>query len=128
MMEFYTETYHKARKPHKCDCCFKVIVPGERYLYQSGKWDGSFFTRAWCEDCADIANWYFSSDYNFNGEEFDYDWIDEAACEEFCAKCAHGSRNNDDCNLRSIWHCRILLTEIRKAKGVIQHDGQAEAP
>ena len=54
-MEFYNEKFQKAKKPHKCDCCFKTIEIGERYCYQSGKYDGDFFTRAWCRDCDDVC-------------------------------------------------------------------------
>lgn len=38
--EFYSETYQRARKPHRCVECLAPIEVGERHLRYRGKWDG----------------------------------------------------------------------------------------
>ena len=45
MMEFYNSNYRTARKTHKCEFCGKEIAIGERYSYESGKFDGVFFRK-----------------------------------------------------------------------------------
>ena len=118
MLEFYNSKYVTAKKPHKFDCCFKQIEIGEKYEYQSGKYDGDFFTRAWCMDCSDICSWYFPSDYNVDGEEFTYDEIYESAHEAFCVKCRHWDSDEASCkeNVTDLWHCPVLLEKIRSMK------------
>lgn len=50
----YSETWHKARKEHKCCECKRTIHPGEDYQRVSGVWDGEFSTYKTCERCADL--------------------------------------------------------------------------
>lgn len=45
MLEFYSSYIRTARKPHKCEYCQKDIMIGEKYSYESGKFEGDFFTR-----------------------------------------------------------------------------------
>lgn len=47
----------KARKPHRCDECPRIIKPGESYLYTFGVWDG--YASSWntCADCTEIQRW-----------------------------------------------------------------------
>jgi hypothetical protein len=39
--EAWRETIRRARKSHHCCACKEVILPGDRYHYSSGVWDGS---------------------------------------------------------------------------------------
>lgn len=40
--EFYSETFPKARKQHRCiECCAPIEI-GEEHLYYKGKWEGDF--------------------------------------------------------------------------------------
>jgi len=50
-MEFFCETWHRARKPRKCIECHKQIPVGDRYSASRSKQGGKF--RAWstCETC-----------------------------------------------------------------------------
>jgi hypothetical protein len=48
----------KARKPHKCVECRRVIEKGETYQRYSGKFDGAVFTDHTCEECASIRSVY----------------------------------------------------------------------
>jgi hypothetical protein len=41
----------KARKPHKCSECYRVIAIGETYRNVFGVWDGSSETFFWCAHC-----------------------------------------------------------------------------
>lgn len=50
-----------ARKAHRCYECFKDILPGEKYEYVSGIWDGSPSTYKTCLDCKSIRDTFFDS-------------------------------------------------------------------
>ncbi len=52
MMEFYNQSLPKARKDHVCEFCGKKIHKGEKYSYESGKYDGDMFVRklTWLKD------------------------------------------------------------------------------
>jgi hypothetical protein len=52
--EFYTHTYHRARKAHKCCECGRAINIGERYEYFASKFDGDFDVNKTCHQCAEI--------------------------------------------------------------------------
>lgn len=47
----YKNALLKARKPHKCCECYKVIPPGEQYERAVGVWDGEFVTYCTCGEC-----------------------------------------------------------------------------
>lgn len=49
--EFQNTAIHKARKLHRCDGCGHVIHVGHLYVYQSGKFDGDFYTSHICGVC-----------------------------------------------------------------------------
>lgn len=46
----------KARKPHKCDECRRVIEIGETYLHERGIGDGPF-TNKTCSHCQVACDW-----------------------------------------------------------------------
>jgi len=118
MMEFYSETNPKARKPHQCDCCGGVIEAGSGYVRQTGKWDGDFFCRDWHEDCNEVMQYFF--DFLTVDDEFDYDEVFYAVQDDICKRCQHWEA--DDCEA-DLWHCpevhRIIAEkydEIRKKR------------
>lgn len=45
-----------ARKQHRCCECLTPIMPGTKYKYSSGVWDGQASSYKQCEDCAFIMN------------------------------------------------------------------------
>lgn len=53
--EFCEIRKRKARKPHTCAECLRIIKPGERYEAVSGLWDGVFSSFKTCSDCVDLA-------------------------------------------------------------------------
>lgn len=55
--EFCTQTYPKARKKYRCYECAGHILPGEKYEYTAGKWDGDFVDFRTCERCHDLRKW-----------------------------------------------------------------------
>lgn len=108
MMEFYNEQHHTARKPHVCECCGEKILPGQKYVQHTRKFEGDFFTRAWCADCEVVMNYYcceLAAD-----EYFDYDGADEDIQDVFCSYCEH--RHNDDCEQPDRWHCPMIHKKI----------------
>lgn len=85
MMDFYDTKIHKAKKVHKCEFCEKTIEVGERYSYESGKFDGDFFVRKLCLDCRSILNDYLNSQQD---NEFDWYGIEYCLYDEKCKDCA----------------------------------------
>src|SRR5579859_6007983 len=51
MAEAYGCEQRKARKEHKCCECLGKILPGERYHYHHGIWDGEPGYYKVCTDC-----------------------------------------------------------------------------
>ena len=111
MLEFMSSSSPIARKSHRCEACGGEIKPGEQYIRESGKWEGAFFTRAWCQSCNRVMQFYFT--HLAVEQEFDYDDVLYDLSEHFCSKCDHGSNREDDCE-ESIWHCPII------AKGILE--------
>lgn len=52
--EFSTWDHVKARKPHTCCECRRVIAAGEFYARDSGKWDGEMIAFKTCLECEEI--------------------------------------------------------------------------
>jgi hypothetical protein len=55
--EFWTSCFPTARKQHRCEECSGVILPGERYNYVFGKWEGECSQFKVCERCHDLRQW-----------------------------------------------------------------------
>lgn len=53
MPAFCSESYLKARKPHKCCECYREIPKGAEYERVTGKWD-RVSTYKTCMDCVNI--------------------------------------------------------------------------
>ena len=61
--EFFDVRTPKARKPHSCSECGKVIAKGDVYQRTCGKNDGDFWTYDTCLICAEIR-----AAFSCNGE------------------------------------------------------------
>jgi len=55
----FKEQDRKARKPHKCHECRRVIQVGEVYRYESGVWDGRPEQFHICLDCLSLRKAFF---------------------------------------------------------------------
>ena len=55
--QFYWRRQRSARKPRRCEECAGHILPGDRYEYVSGKWDGHIGSFTTCQHCHDIRQW-----------------------------------------------------------------------
>lgn len=49
--EVYREETPRARKPHRCCECRRVINPGEQYHVAFGVWNGDPRRFKWCAQC-----------------------------------------------------------------------------
>lgn len=85
MMDFYNQTLHVARKEHECEFCTKKILLKEKYSYETGKYDGDFFTRKLCIPCFNMLRQYCDQ---HDDEEFDWWWIQDWLHDEYCEKCS----------------------------------------
>lgn len=84
MMELYRRTHPKAKKPHTCEFCNKEIHIGEKYSYETGKYDGEMFTRKLCLVCEDMLESY-CRDEGYG--EFDQQDVDDWLQSVFCYSC-----------------------------------------
>ena len=95
MMEFYSSSEHKARKPHKCHLCMQEIVVGEKYQRESGKYDGDFFDRCSHMHCAKMIAEYLSERQE---QEYDAEFIREWLSDTYCYSCeSYSCENLDSC-------------------------------
>lgn len=76
-----------ARETHTCCECREEIMPGERYEYVSGLWDGEWVDYRTCLPCAAIRDDYCGDGYVFGG-------LWEALHE--CMGIDYDGRRNDD--------------------------------
>lgn len=61
--EFFREKQQKGRKPHRCNCCGRIIQAGEKYLYHFSVFEGEATMEKMCAECeADRAE--FSYEHN----------------------------------------------------------------
>lgn len=65
--EFIRTEIRKARKPHMCSECGKVIPVGEKYEHADGKTDGDFWGYDTCLICAEIADAFYCDGRWFGG-------------------------------------------------------------
>ncbi len=65
--EFFDVTFPVARKSHKCSECGRKIVPGEKYEYTRGKFDGDFWQEKTCLICAEIADAFYCDGRMYGG-------------------------------------------------------------
>ena len=103
MMEFYNSYTQKAKKEHICEACQQKILIGERYRYESGKFDRQFFDRSYHLECYNIMQdfWYDSDD-----DCFDYYQVREWWYDGHCYQCSLWAENggNCDCEMdKNIW-------------------------
>ena len=52
--EFSTTMFVRARKPHTCVECHRLMPVGERHEVETGKWDGWMGTYRTCLSCQEI--------------------------------------------------------------------------
>ncbi|MCB6610211.1 hypothetical protein V3C10_04215 [[Clostridium] symbiosum] len=90
MSDFNNQKIVIARKEHKCEFCKKLIQPGQKYSYETGVYDGDFYTRKLCPECFGMLNKFCKA----NGYgEFSWDWITEWLQDLYCYSCP----NKEEC-------------------------------
>lgn len=52
----FQQSTPRARKTYRCEECGAGIVPGERYEYVFGVWEGAAFTYRTCLDCVAVID------------------------------------------------------------------------
>lgn len=55
----FKESDRTARKQHSCCECGRAILPGEKYRYESGVWDGRPSSFKTCVDCLAVRDTFF---------------------------------------------------------------------
>ena len=74
MPQRLSESIPKARKDHKCMCCYTIIKVGEEYVREAYVYDNRVYTWKMCADCAliisDVHYWCGDNDWGVGPEEF----------------------------------------------------------
>lgn len=107
MLEFYNSYIRTARKAHKCEYCEKNIMVGEKYSYESGKFEGDFFTRTLCVPCLKMLNAYTD---DVDDDTFDWWAVSDFLSDNYCDKLC-GQEKRHDCD-KSPEHCEKIRTEF----------------
>lgn len=84
-MEFYDRRTPVSRKERECEMCGQKIMLGERYSYESGKYNGDFFTRELHLDCLSALEKYWEE----VDTEFCWDAVSDWWQETRCSDCKH---------------------------------------
>ena len=71
--EFHNSRVVTARKAHKCGECGKEILPGSKYEYNVGTWEGNFNTHKTCSICLELRNEFFCDGWYY-GQIHEYLW------------------------------------------------------
>ncbi len=94
MWDFHKEKKPIAKKEHICEFCKKTIEVNDQYVYQTGVFEGDFYTRKLCQECCDMIDDYtsqpdFDDWFTWNSVA---EWLRERHC--VCDKC---DNYNEDC-------------------------------
>lgn len=122
MMEFYSESEHRAIKEHVCACCNRKINPGDMYFRESGKWCGDFFTRALHPSCHFMEVKYCNDIDN----EFSWDGVTDHIQDVICGECEHAACHDDlpgwkECPYSMcVEDCHIVKEKLFKEYGYSQ--------
>lgn len=84
---FFSATYPKARKPHRCDQCSRTIEPREIYRRQGMVWDGRMSSSIMCLQCEAFAEVLYKA--GFENDEGGWVWLPELDTSEV-AECGYG--------------------------------------
>jgi hypothetical protein len=60
-----TQMLRRARVPHTCVECRRLIRAGEQYEYVAGKWDDGLVSYYTCVDCVSVRDTFFCYGYNY---------------------------------------------------------------
>ena len=71
-MSFTSDTYHVAKKAHRCYLCGKAIPVGERYNKRVGVNDGDFWSIHMHNFCSDVAHKEYDMDSWMNHEQSEF--------------------------------------------------------
>lgn len=82
MAEFINDTFHIARKEHRCTFCGDVIKKGERYRFMTYVDGGKVYTDKYHKNCA----YAISVNMDFGDDEYRTEEIMETINEELMAK------------------------------------------
>lgn len=55
-MSFNCDTVRTARKDHKCQCCYKKIEPGAKYIRSFGVNEGDWYYFKFHPGCRDLVD------------------------------------------------------------------------
>lgn len=96
----YLEQWRTARKQNKCCECKRSILPGQRYQFVSGRWDGDWLSYRTCEDCYHIrmafacdGTWVFETLWEDLRESFGsittacFEKIETVSAKEYLREC-----------------------------------------
>lgn len=119
MSDLYEQKFRTAKKRHRCECCGKIIKPGERYSFEKFFNDdnGCFNSTKLCTFC-----YYASEDYFDEGgdrQEFVWEEVSEYLQDKYCRDCS--KYEEDTCEYERHSDCPIVKAAIFDRRG-IEHE------
>jgi predicted RNA-binding Zn-ribbon protein involved in translation (DUF1610 family) len=122
MSSFWNSQRRKAKKPHTCIYCGRVIQPGEKYSHESGVSEGEFQHYNLCTRCRWVIN-EFDSDGDYISDlldtAFNNDFLRCPQCDsinnrayEFAHDMMSCECECDDCDHH--WEADLSIEGIKK--------------
>lgn len=107
MSDLYEHKFRMARKRHRCECCGKIIRPGEKYSFEKFFNDdaGMFDSTKLCVFCYNASEDYFTNGEG-DSQEFVWQEIPEYLHDTYCLSCP--KNENDTCNYKRYSDCPII--------------------
>lgn len=97
----YTSCTRKARKPHRCDGCYKPIPSGDYYTAFSGIFEGSPFSGATCGSC-ELTRFRIHLQELHEGCGWHDSWIQPEDINDYCRDSEFERSSQED----GQWHLK----------------------
>ncbi len=109
-VDYYRVEQRKARNDYVCQLCGKAIRKGREHIYESGRYDGSFFVHRRHIHCNAIADAFFAEPWSDNEYSEDEIW---SYCREYgCFWCPPGKREDCIDDMVNPYWCRKVIEKL----------------
>ena len=111
-VECYKVEQRNGRKDYVCQLCGKRIVKGREHIYESGRYEGSFFGHRRHIHCNAIADAFFAE--SWTEDEYNEDDIWNYCREEGCRGCSPDIREDCIDDMKNPFWCPKVIERLTK--------------